>query len=430
MKLIRKSLLWFLLASLPILFISGWLSYRIIRSELQDGIDETLHKEKQNLNKLIPLLLNKNIIYLSQDSLSFISAAFGNNIQEIFADTTIFDMSEQESVHFRYLKGNTQFHGKYYFFQIAKPTLEEDELLEGLLTSLLVLISLLIVVFFIVSTLLSWIIWKPFYTTLHKIETANLDSKIDMHFDNVNLYEFKKLNYTLEKLFRRLETDYRLQKEFTENASHEIQTPLAIIRNHIEMLIQSPNINSEEMAHIEAMDEAAQRLVRLNKSLLLLAKIENHQFENTIVFSLNVLTEKLVEIYKPGSTGQEMSLQLSAPQVLILQMNATLCEILIGNLFQNAIRHNFNKGEIYISIEKGIFTISNTGISDPLPTQELFRRFSKGTDSRSSTGLGLAIVKSICDLYNLPVHYKFKEGQHHFSIDFNSLSAIPPDKLP
>jgi signal transduction histidine kinase len=206
-------------------------------------------------------------------------------------------------------------------------------------------------------------------------------------------------------------------KEFTENAAHEMQTPLAVVQSKIELLLQDANLTDEQVEAIMQANTALIRLGKLNQSLLLLAKIENHQYEATTPISLKDITIKYLKLFDEMIKDKRLTVETTYAEDFVISLHSLLADSLISNLIGNAIKYNYNGGRISISISDSEYHISNTSNLPAIEQQQLFKRFNKSKDKAdASTGLGLAIVKKIADTHNLNITYKAENGEHHFYI--------------
>ena len=212
--------------------------------------------------------------------------------------------------------------------------------------------------------------------------------------------------------------DFIFQKQFTENASHEMQTPLAVIRNKIELLIQSENLNKTESDLILSINDAVSKLSRLNKSLLLLAKIENHQFKGEADISLVKIIDESLLLFEDHLAEKNIKVIKAYHDNIKLFINPDLCMVFVNNLMQNAIRHNTQNGSIEILLDKNHFSISNTGKALAIDPSKIFQRFQKDPGSIDSTGLGLAIAKEIAVASGLTFEYDYWDLKHNFSLKF------------
>jgi signal transduction histidine kinase len=416
-KLISKTILYYLLMSLPLLLIAGYLSYTLIRSEVRDGTDESLLKEKAHAEKLINSSMD---LCFGTDSLSGIKATASVKTGYAFMDTTVFDKAEQEVVDYRVLRGYYKKGNQNYMITIAKPRLEENELMEGLYSSLLLVIGFLLTAFFLVNWLLSKTLWKPFYRTIENLDAYDLKKMIRPDFGSSSTKEFVQLNKALDKMTEKIRHDFIQQKEFTENASHEMQTPLAVIKSKLELLMQSPHLKESEMNQLQAIEGSVNKLASLNKALLLLAKIENKQFKEVSDVNVEEVVNRVLYHYEDIMQAKNIAFTKIVNWKLNIKINPALCDILITNLIQNAIRHNHQQGSILITIDDSSLTISNTGEPLTIPPAELFERFKKNDASKESLGLGLSIVKSITGYYGYSIGYSYNNNLHNFVLTLTS----------
>ncbi len=420
MKLISKTILYYLLISLPLLIISGYISYYLIRGEVREGTDNSLWKEKINAEKLVKSFVTPHNVTLSSDGMSKITISKATASNYFFSDTLIYDREEDENVNHRILNTYFKVNETTYLITLAKPTFEEDALIAGLVSSLLMVIGFLMCSFFVVNWLLSKWLWKPFYKTIHDLNQYDLKNNTGTDFSSSKIKEFNQLNEALNKMTNKIYTDFIHQKEFTENAAHEMQTPLAVMKAKLELLIQSPNLKEEEMNQLQAIDTSVSKLASLNKALLLLAKIENNQFKDSTEISLQKVIEKVIENYEDIIESKNISIEKKFTVDFKIKMNPILCDVLVSNLIQNATRHTITGGAIKIELTANTLLISNSGNPLNIKAEELFDRFKKNDSSKESLGLGLSIVKSITDLYNVKISYSFSKNLHSFSLIFFS----------
>jgi len=416
MKLIHKTILYYLLISFPLLIIAGFFSYFLIKSELQDGTDESLLKDRSNAISLIHSLHQPGNIVLSPDGLSDIKIAENGKEGEVFSDTTIYDKQEQEFVPYRILKCYYRSGNSNYIITVAKAAFEQEELMEGLLSAFVLIIVFLVAAFFIVNWLIAKTLWKPFHKTLSELSNYNINTHSRHKFEPANTVEFNQLNITLGQMTEKIHSDFLQQKEFTENASHEMQTPLAIVKANLSLLMQSSNLKEEEMNQLQTIENTLKRLSALNKSLILLTKIENNQFHEKSVLSLREVIVKALDNYQDLIQAKDIALETDLISDFKTEMNPALADILISNLLQNAIRHNKKGGKISVSTTTRTFSISNSGEPLSISREELFVRFKKNDLSKDSLGLGLSIVKSILTHYHHTINYSYSNNQHTFTI--------------
>jgi signal transduction histidine kinase len=253
---------------------------------------------------------------------------------------------------------------------------------------------------------------------LRKLQNYTVENTEPLALEPSGIDEFNDLQKSLEELTQRTKHAYLGQKEFAENASHEMQTPLAVLQGKLELLMQTAPLSETQAELIGDLADASQRMARLNKSLLLLAKIENKQFPANEKISLDNIIRHYIQQYEPQVLQKQLTLNYSFNSDTILDCNKTLLEILVDNLIGNAIRHNNLNGSIIITLQPGTLTIQNTGVDSKLNEQRIFSRFQKDSTDVNSLGLGLEIVKKICVLYNFKISYSKQEDLHTFLVFF------------
>ncbi len=293
----------------------------------------------------------------------------------------------------------------------------EEDILMGIMLQYLLITALLCVGIVLTIRLLSRKLWKPFDTMLQLTESFKLERMQIPELPKSDVSEFERLSQTLRKLMEKDVDCYVAQKEFTENASHELQTPLAVFQTKLELLLQQPGLTEGQAEIIQDLFQITARLSRLNRSLLLLAKIDNGQFGTKERIQLDQFVDNLLASLESVS-GQLRIDKRYAQEPLYVNANRTLLECMVNNLFINAVRHTVPTGTITISIASNSLTISNTSDEPPLSSSFVFTRFYRPVQSKSGNGLGLAIVKAICDYHGWNVEYRYKDKQHSFSVSF------------
>ncbi len=284
-------------------------------------------------------------------------------------------------------------------------------------------VTLLTVIFFaILLGVLIWVnrrisrrLWKPFYNSLGKIKEFDLSKHEGISFDKPDITEFAQLNESLDKLISGNISAYVQQKEFAENASHELQTPLSIIRSKLELLLQNKSLENDQYEVIEEALTALTRVSRINKNLLLLTKIENSQFMDKEQIDLSSLIISEIALFSHFVEGKNLKLSTHITEGVIVEGNRILVEILIQNLFTNAIRHSPSNGVLTLSLEKDKLDFINAG-RVPLISDQLFKRFASASTETMGTGLGLHLVKQVCSRYGWQISYRYCNHQHTFSV--------------
>jgi signal transduction histidine kinase len=293
---------------------------------------------------------------------------------------------------------------------------EDSFLIIGTVTIFTVLFSsLLLVGLVLLNRRLSHKLWRPFYDSLAKIKDFDLNQRKTVSFEPTDISEFTELNTNLHKLITSSISAYNQQKKFTENASHELQTPLAIMQSKLDIFLQESDLSPRQHQLIRDLGAAVARTSRINKNLLMLAKIDNRQFENTEKVHISLLFLEIIDMLSEHIAIKEINLTTNISDDVSVVGNKVLVEVLLQNLLFNAYRHNHAGGEILIRLDASGFVVANSG-KERLHEDELFKRFS--SDSGISTGLGLAIAKEICSTYHWNLVYRFENNKHYFTISF------------
>lgn len=293
----------------------------------------------------------------------------------------------------------------------------EEDIVTGIMLQYILITVLLSVGVVLTMRVVSKNLWRPFEATLRSIEPFKLEQAKLIELPKTDIKEFAELNESLQRLMKKNIDSYQAQKEFTENASHELQTPIAIFQAKLELLMQQPELTAEQAEIIQDLFHMISRLSRLNRNLLLLAKIDNEQFDTRECIRLDTFIDNLLPLLESISGHLHIIRQYS-PQPLYVQANSALLESMMSNLIVNAVRHCNENGKITICIGAGTLYISNTSDEPKLSGQHIFDRFYRPTQKKGGNGLGLAIVKAICNYHGWSVEYQYHEGIHSFIIRF------------
>jgi len=296
---------------------------------------------------------------------------------------------------------------------------QSKELFNGMLQTAILKILITSLIVLLTVRLVSKKILYPFNQTLKNIQKFNIKKKQPLELVPTDTKEFRELSCFLKKMTDKAITEYGLAKEFSENASHELQTPLAILRSKLELLMET-DIQHDQASLIADMQNAIEKLSRINHSLLLLTKLENHEFEITDEIDFAHYVRELMAIYEDRMAIKGLTTEAHIDAHIFIKMNASLADMLFDNLLSNAIRHNVKKGSISLTVNQTGVYISNTGCPPFCPTEELFQRFKKSNQCSNSIGLGLSIVKRICELNNFDVSYNYENGLHVLKVIFAS----------
>jgi two-component system, OmpR family, sensor histidine kinase QseC len=415
MKLFTKYNRVNLLISTLIFIFSSIAFYIFIRFIIIKEVDDDLKIERREIrayiteHKSLPEVLpvrDLTIRYTSTDQpytkISF--RTFGG-----------YDSVEKEKTSFREMVFGINASGKEYQVSVIKSLEVADQLLHSILVIAFSTILLMLVTSYIINRLLLKRLWKPFYDTLSRLKLFSLTDNEPLHFQSTKVEEFSLMNNTLEAATSQAQQDYIVLKEFTENASHEMQTPLAIIRSKLDVLIQDEHLSETQSLAVQTVYDSIQKLNRLNQSLLLLAKIGNRQFEEVAPVDLARIIQEKTEAFHELWVNENISVNVSLEAVTV-KMNKELADILLNNLLSNATKHNSRDGNIHLVLNETGLTVSNTGQNIALDNNRLFTRFYTPTEGISHNGLGLSIIKNICDVSGFTITYSCRDQLHTFMI--------------
>ena len=336
----------------------------------------------------------------------------------VFVDTLIFDVTEKENIPFRQISSIVAIKGQMYLIIVRDTLLEKGDLLMTIIIAIGVVFALLIISLYFINKRLSLILWKPFYNTLDNLKGFSQEKPDFILSAETEIDEFIELNKTLEKLTLKVISDYQSLKRFTEDASHEIQTPLAVIQSKLETLMQYPDLKKDQAELIKSAYSSVQRISKLTQTLLLLTKIANGQFPEKRSVNLSELLEEKIELFEDQINGKSLILKKEIEPDCILETNFILAESMVVNLVGNAAKHCITGGIISIRLDKNNLEISNSGVPFSVPPSKLFERFYKINSSSESQGLGLSIVKEICTLNGWKIDYLYEDNQHKFIVGF------------
>ena len=428
MKLFHLVLWRISLALIVVLTVWAGFFYMAVVEEVNDEVDDTLEDYSEGLiiralsGEDMPTASNgsNNQYYLYEVSESYAAS----HPQITYRDEMVFITEKSETEPARVLITIFRTEDERYMeLVVYTPTIEKLDLLRAILGWIIFLYVLLLLI------ILSINIWvfrknmKPLYVLLKWLDTSQLGKKNEPLENTTKITEFRKLNAATMAFAERGEKLFEQQKTFIGNASHEMQTPLAICRNRLEMLMEDETLTEHQLNELIKTHQTLENLTRMNRSLLLLCKIENGQFVDTRSVCLNDILAHYLDDYKEVYAYRNITVTVTTDSSFCVEMNDSLVSVLVTNLLKNSFVHNIDGGFIYIKITANTFEISNTG-EKPLDRERIFERFYQGQKKEGSTGLGLALVDSICKANHLKIDYTYVENRHIFTISKqNSLDS-------
>jgi signal transduction histidine kinase len=424
MKLLNHTVRHYLLFSLLVILVGLPVFFYSMENLMEEDVDEAIWLRKQALLLQVHNLKNEADVRLWQklDGNIRIREVPDRPLRNDIYYTAHYDSLEMELEPFRELETVMTINGRPRLVLIGTNLVESEDLALSLLKLQVVLLATLLLGFLLINRKIAKSIWFPFYATVGKLKQFNIDQEADLDLPATTIKEFQDLNKAIIRLAARSQAVYRSQKQFTENAAHEIQTPLAILHSKLEMLLQTTGLSRTQATLLHEALEGTNRLAKLNKSLLLLAKIENQQFPATQILDLQSISLQLLDQYQDSIAAKNITVTKDLSSQLV-KANPVLIEVLLTNLLSNAIRHNLPDGSIHLILQANQLRVINTGKPLPISQEKVFERFQKDPANAKSYGLGLAIVKKICDLNSFPISYTGESGLHQVTITFEKTTA-------
>lgn len=410
--------------SIPLLIIlTAWACcfYFVIMHEIDDETNDSLENYKEIIIKTVladSTLLHDHVDIMTKYYIREVPESEADLDKDEFFDSTTYIEIEMEDEPIRVLR--TWFmtaDRKYYELTIETSTLEKEDMAEAIFLSIIILYVSLLCCILLVSHFVFKSSFRPLYTLVKWLKEYRPGKQQTPLVNQTKVEEFKILNQAIQTATNRSTEMYNQQKQFVENASHELQTPLAICMNKLELLSENPDCTEEQLSEIAGINHTLRGIIKMNKSLLLLSRIDNKQFPDTSEIDFNKLINKYLPDFEDMYEYKNIHVTYSETGTLIYTMNESLASTLLSNLLKNAFIHNIENGSIAISITGRTLTISNSSESTGLNEATLFNRFEKQTHKKESTGLGLAIVKSITSIYGIDIKYEYN-GLHQFILTF------------
>ncbi|HTI58307.1 HAMP domain-containing sensor histidine kinase [Mucilaginibacter sp.] len=424
MKLLARYNRVTLVTTVIMMLITGIIYYFTISLILTDDIDKDLEVEENEIFEYVAKNNQLPQVFESNDQQISFSEATQGAIKRYYIDT-VYKKSE---VHRRHRRRHEEYEsgralissvsagGKYYRVAIVKSTVETEDLLKIIFGITIGVILLLLLALFTANRLLLNRLWQPFHNLLKELRSFSISDNKTIPEPDTNIDEFKELNHAVAAMSSKVKKDYKELKTFTENASHELLTPIAVINSKLDSLLQTENFSQQQSKLLNDLYTSVSRLTRLNQSLLLLVKIENRLVDGDEEIDLKPIVEELLAQFEEIFNDKGLKVTFTGVDKT-LKANRYLIDVLLNNLLSNAIRHNITGGQIVVTLTADSLVIRNTGDDTPLQSDELFKRFHKSSSSEGS-GLGLTIAQQICENLGFGLNYQFVNGLHTFTAKF------------
>lgn len=423
MKLIQKIALRLSMVLIPVIALWAMIFYFVTVEEINDEVDDLLRSYSEQLiakklaNQELPVA---DIIAGMHYSISQVTEEYADSHPRTkYYDSDLYINETDEDEPARFLK--TFFYdaeGRYIELIAAIPTFEKEDLIEAILWWIAALYLILLVTVIVITLAVFQKSIRPLYEILDWLNAYTPGKTQDKLAADTDIYEFRQLEKAVTEATDRSNEAYEKQKQFIGNASHELQTPLAVLGGRIDWMLDNDSLGEENIGELVKMKREVVHISRLNKTLLLLTKIDNGQFPDVMDVNLSSIVQSQKEMYEEIFSRKNIhcSLEMQDSPVVV-RMNETLATILVTNLIKNAFMHSPEGGIVTIALDGNGLAVENSGDS-PLDRERIFDRFYQGAKKEGSTGLGLALAKTIADKNGMQFSYSFADGRHRFRINF------------
>lgn len=413
MKLLTRTTLIYVCITLVVFAFGSLLFYSFLSSLVIEEATEALEARKQ---LVIRALDTDSVVYNTALNNDIVIKETAGEFSDRLTDTTIFQELEKEEAPYRLLTFHHLIHGRHYAVSIRSAVLESDDLIEGVFTSFLIVLVLLAITVIVGIQLTSRSIWKPFFSTLNAMKEFRPGNKTKMELPDSGITEFRQLNDAITKMTANTETAFQSLKSFSENAAHEIQTPLAILQSTTEVLLQDSTLTEDQYKTLSHLSSTTARLSNIVSALLLLTRIENKQFLQDEPINFTTMLHSKLDLFSELFAHRNISLTINVQENVQVKLHPVLAEIVISNLLVNAIRHTNENGSAVVELTNSSFCVRNSGAPLKGQSHRIFERFYKEDQSEQSTGLGLSLVKMVADASGLEIAYEYISSMHVFTL--------------
>ncbi len=416
MKLINQFTTWYLGISVIVFLIGGILIFKKLESEIDFEQGKELERQLDRFASKLEEGKEPGEFHI--DRLEIIELPSAAPLRPFTVGDTLAWHEPLEQIERQVKAGRSYLiNGRHFYMSTYNIMIETNDITETVVQTMVAIFILLLVFITITSRMVSKKILHPFHQSLEQIRVFSFKKNKPLAFKPTKTEEFLKLNDFLHKMSLQLLDDFRIVKEFSENISHEVQTPVSVIRGKLELLMNS-QINDNQARLIEAAYRSNERLTRIVGSLSLLAKLENQEFKSIQKIDFSITIKNILADYKELMEIKNISLESEIQSQVELSIDPNMAEMLLHNLLTNAIRHNQDPGTLFIQLHQKGLTMQNSGPVPKFEVKEYLERFKKGQPNSESIGLGLSIVQQICWIHGYVLDYRFDDSIHTLEIKF------------
>ncbi|MCB0685425.1 MAG: HAMP domain-containing histidine kinase [Saprospiraceae bacterium] len=421
MNLTFKTILYYLVIAVLVFSVGGVVAYRLISEEIAAETDYYMTHSLEIIEYRLQRAVERgykleNRFNTSQLQVKeLMTVPVDTNMH--FSDTLAMHPHLNQLEMMRKLQVNRMVAGKYFEITMIDVIIEDSDIYESVVKIIIRLFALFTLVMIIGTFIMSRSLLNPFKETLNRIKKFNVQDPSPLVLPPTSTTEFRQLNNILGEMAGRAQQEYQALKKFSENASHEMQTPLAIASGKLDLLTDTDNLTEEQFGLVMSAQQSLKKLSQLGQSLSLLTKIENKEFIISQKTDVSEMLEETLDNFKEFFEMKGLNLKTNIKKGVKMDLNAHLGSILLNNLVNNSIKHNIEGGTVEIVLEDHHLQFRNTGEVPTVPTAQLFNRFEKNGSRTDSSGLGLAIVKEICDYHSIKINYTY-DNKHQIDMVF------------
>ncbi len=320
---------------------------------------------------------------------------------------------------YRILSRNFNYKNSVYHLELGLNTSGTTAIKNTLRLYLFVVLIMALSISLIIDLSFYKVLLAPFYKIINQKLLAT-KHPVDYDFKKIptSTSDFILLDDSINLLMKRIADNFRLERQFIANASHELLTPISVLNSRLENILAAENLTSTQEDKLLASLKTLNKLKKIINSLLLISKIENEQYTQEDQLKLSSEIQEVLEELDDRIRDKHIKVFQKFESDYQFLGNKVLFSILLINIISNAIKYNRNDGQIHIRFEKtatqGCLTISNTGIGIPENIiNKIFERFERANNLSNTEGhgLGLAIAKSIASFHNITITINSEENK-------------------
>lgn len=420
MRLLLKITIIFLLQALAVFLVGSVITYQVFKNEVIMEEQRFLMERLQQTERMIKRM-NISKEFKREKLIIQPLGTSGTETEPMFSDTLVMHSTLDRIEPHTKLNVTRKIGEQLYKITLYDIIIEQDDIVDGVKESMIKIYFLLILVFLLGTILLSTWIFRPFNLTLQRIKQFSIKGNDALEWSKSGTTEFNQLNRFLDEMTSKIRRDYKSLKEFTENASHEMQTPLAIIKGKMELLMNDDNLTEDQRTIVSETILSIEKQSKMVQSLALLTKIENKEFSDDEIVDLSKQLKEMLDQFSEMISLHNLNLKSQIDDQVTVKIDPHLLRVLFQNLIGNAIKYNIENGDIEVVLKVTELTIKNTGQPIDSDPSQLFQRFRKIDQTSESLGLGLSIVKQICDTYGIPIEYTVSNRSHILKLDFRTV---------